>query len=612
MQLCSECGQLGYDGWCQYCLAEDTQVLTDRGFMSRAEVFAACPELAPSSPIAAPASDNDALPSGGAVPSREAIPLYWTPWAAEVKADAAAGIRYEKMGSSDKSSVQLCDSAERYGRQCGVCGERVWSRVSQGGARTQLAIHVRLRHPAEKAATVAARTGGHASVTSASSASSTSRRASLSTASSSPSSLSSSSLSSSSSDTAHSARPPLARPPSLPVGSRSSVDEKEQEALRHATLQERDGGVRRGSLQFKNPSAMSDVSVEQPPAPSTTSSGVAETGTRSSRSAGSNSARSTCAAVLPVSWVGQSVSSSSSVVSLSFVASESPASRQRVTSESPASFTRSLLSASTDSDSEHIFRPNAPHTCEHCGDDEFGWIDDAARWYCYRCCEYASEEWVAMFQDEEEPTVDANADYQCGLPMWTTNVDYQVEEEEKDVPMLDQMDEQQYTVDAACPSPAAPSSPLLFASLDPSTGHLVYLPATALTYKLVTQLVEFTHHAEAPHWAEDADEYGLTPEQVKRMKARSDRARAGECLDEEDEFRAKHPSNGVSLLVDRQHDMFVRVGLAGRKTAATDYKHDDWSADYVKVKAGALLSDDIRQRVRMMGCAEAGLVPIRR
>ena len=354
VQLCMECGQLGYDGWCQYCLAEDTQLLTDRGFMSRAEVFAACPELAPSSPTATPASDYDALPFGGAVLSREASPMYWTPSAAEVEADAAAGIRYEKMGSSAKSSVQLRDSAERYGRQCGVCGERVWSRVSQGGTKTQPASQARLRHPAEKAATAAARTGGHASVTSASSAPSTSGRASLSTALSGPSSLSSSS-------------------------------------------------------------------------------------------------------------------------------------------------------------------------------------------------------------------------------------------EEK--------------------APAA-QRPLLFASLDPSTGgHLVYLPATALTYKLVTQLVEFTHHAEAPHWAEDADEYGLAPEQVKRMKARSDRARAGECLDEEDKLRAEHRSNGVSLLVDRQHDMFVRVGLADGKTAATDYKHDNWSADYVKVKAGALLSDDIRQRVRMMGCAEAGLAP---
>ena len=75
-------------------------------------------------------------------------------------------------------------------------------------------------------------------------------------------------------------------------------------------------------------------------------------------------------------------------------------------------------------------------------------------------------------------------------------------------------------INAARPSPAAASPPLLFASLDPSTGHLVYLPATALTWKTVTSLVEFTHHAEAPHWAADADEHGLTPDQVVRMKAR--------------------------------------------------------------------------------------------
>ena len=516
-----------------YCLAEDTQVLTDRGFLSRAEVFAACPELAPSSPTAAPASDYDALPFGGAVLSREASPLYWKPSSIEEAADKAAGIRHEKLGSSAKSAVLLRDSTERYGRQCGVCGERVWS-ASQAGAKIRLYRHVRLRHPVEQAATAAARTE-EVSVTSASSSSSPSRRASLSTASSGPSSLSWSSLSSSSSDTAHSARPPLARPPSLPVRSRSSVDEKEQKALRHATLEEGDGAVRRGSLQFKNPSAMSDVSVER------------------------------------------------SSATFSSVVSVLSASRQRVI-ESPASVTRSLQAASVgrSSSSSVAHIPDAPLSCWQCGDDE--WLDCDAEgcfWYCWRCmCECSDDAEDEAEDEDEDAPVTIHAD-----PM---QLDDESESEEK--------------------APVA-QRPLLFASLDPSTGHLVYLPATALTYKLVTQLVEFTHHAEAPHWAEDADEYGLTPEQVKRMKARSDRACAGEYLDEEDKFRAEHRSNGVSLLVDRQHDMFVRVGLAEGKTAAIDYKHDNWSADYVKVKAGALLSDDIRKRVRMMGSAEAGLAP---
>ena len=296
-QLCDECGQLGYDGWCQYCLAEDTQVLTDRGFMSRAEVFAACPELAPSSPTAAPASDYDALPVGGAVYTREASPLYCTPSAAEAEAGPAAGIRYKKLKAPNVRSAGLRDSADRYGRQCGVC------------------------------------------------------------------------------------------------------------------------------------------------------------------------------------------------------------------------------------------RTNSRRRQSEC-------IDGRA---------------------EHDPRVSSAA------------------------------------------------SPLRFASLDPSTGQLVYLPATALTWKTVTSLVEFTHRAEAPSWAEDADEYGLTPAQVKRMKAQSERHRSGEKVEEK--FHPEHGSNGVSLVVDRQHDMYVRVGLSEARTAATDYKHAHWSADYAKVKAGALLSDDIRQRVRMMGHAPAGLAP---
>jgi len=66
-----------------------------------------------------------------------------------------------------------------------------------------------------------------------------------------------------------------------------TVDEKEQEALRHDTLQEGGGAVRRVSQQLKNPRrAMSAVSVAQSPAPSATSSGVAETGIHSRTASG--------------------------------------------------------------------------------------------------------------------------------------------------------------------------------------------------------------------------------------------------------------------------------------------------------------------------------------
>jgi len=153
---------------------------------------------------------------------------------------------------------------------------------------------------------------------------------------------------------------------------------------------------------------------------------------------------------------------------------------------------------------------------------------------------------------------------------------------------------------ATASSAASTASALRFASLDPTTGHLVYCAATALTVKTVTELVEFTQAAEAPHWAADADEYGLTPDQVTRMRLRSERHRdGGEAIER---FKAESLSNGVSLLVDPHHDMFVRNGWA------RDLVNTEWqSTDYRKVKAGSLFSDDPRQRVKMSGQAEAGL-----
>ena len=326
-----------------FCLSEDTEVLTDRGFMSRAEVFAACPELAPSSLTAAPASDSAALPFGGAFHTRTTSPLYWTPSPAEMEADAAAGVSYEQLAFGGTTAAQLRDLAGRYGRRCALCKKIVWSSCKKG-AYTLLRKHTCSAHPAEfaqRAPAVAPRTG-RVSVTSAASASS---------------------------------------------ASRAEVEEGDE--------------------------------VQQ----------VSQPGPRA--------------------------------------------------------------------------------------------------------------------------------------------------------------------------APPAPSAPLRFASLDPSTSHLVYLPATALVWKTVASLVEFTDAGEAPNWAEDADEYGLTPDQVERMEARSARARAGERLKEEEHFYATSRSNGVSLRVDRMHDMYVRVGMA-------DSVQINWADDYVKVKAGSLVSNDASQRVRMTGQATAG------
>ena len=350
------------------CFAEDTEVLTDRGFMSRTEVFAACPELAPSSPTAALASDDDALPFGGAVHAYTTSPMYWTPSAEEEKADAAVGIRHERLtGPMPTSAVQLRDPAGRYGRQCGLCGERMWCGTGRK-AGTKLGKHFRSAHPAHVAAAAASRTAGVVSAVST-----------------------------------VSAAPPLTTPFAL--------------------------------------STLSAASTRRPSA------------------------------------------TASSLVS--------------VTSE------------------------------EDMNDDSFS---------------------------------------------------------------------------SSSPSSSS-ASPLLFASLDPSTGHLVYLPATSLVWKHVTSLVEFTHAAEAPNWAEDADEYGLTPDQVERMAARSARHASGERLKEEDKFRAERCSNGVSLLVSRQHDMYAQVGMA----VSVNSYNTDWTGDYVKVKAGSLLTHDVRRRVRMTGRATAGV-----
>ena len=319
-----------------FCLSEDTEVLTDRGFMSRAKVFAACPELAPSSPTAAPASDSAPLPFGGAAFARTVSPLYWTPSPAEMEADAAAGITYEQLTFGGTAAAQLRDLAGRYGRRCAVCKKTVWSSVKKG-AYTLMRKHTRSAHPAESAQHLA----------------------------------------------------PAAAP-------------------------------RTGRVPITNAASASRAEEE-------------------------------------------------------------------------------------------------------------------------------------VKQQLSQPG----------------------------------------------PRAAPPATSLRFASLDPSTGHLVYLPATALVWKTVASLVEFTDAGEAPNWAEDADEYGLTPDQVARMEARSARARSGERLEKEEHFRATCYSNGVSLRVDRMHDMYVRVGMA-------DTVQVNWADDYVKVKAGSLLSDDARQRVRMTGQATAG------
>lgn len=150
---------------------------------------------------------------------------------------------------------------------------------------------------------------------------------------------------------------------------------------------------------------------------------------------------------------------------------------------------------------------------------------------------------------------------------------------------------------------------LLIASFDPSSGHLVYLPPVVVSTKTVPSLIEFTHHAEAPRWADDADQYGLTPLQQSRMAAHSELPEMGDLQDE-------LLSNGVSVVVDPLHDMFVRRGVASH---ARCEDHVAWEGDeadharlkqrdsFTKVKAATLLSKCARRRVKFLSAPPSGV-----
>ena len=496
----------------KFCLSEDMQVLTDRGFMSRAEVFAACPELVASMAPAAMTSDDAPLPFGGAVLTSKAGPLYWTPSPDDEAADALLGIRYEQfMGGRAKSAVLLRDSQHRFGRHCGLCNTRFW-RLAQQYAATALSTHIRLQH-AEEVAELAARLSRGDTVTSASA---TDRRAFLPTAS----------------------------------------------TVEHSPLQVGGGPARRVSPQIKRSSVShakgglrdDDVKVDDR---------ESHAPTAAARPSLTRRARSSSEAPQPTA-------SSARPRRISFLSTLTPHDRSR--------------SAASMGSMREAYEAVMEET-----------VDATAR----RAA--ATADIRACIDCAREVTVD-----QLLLRCVSCNAPVHRHCAEAELMGPAQSADDWCCVACHQRSPtAAASAPLLFASLDPSTGHLVYLPATALTWKTVTSLVEFTHAAEAPRWASDADEYGLTPGQAARMQAASDRARDGDT-EGVDKFHVEPTSNGLSLIVDAHHDMFVRVGLSADD--AGDVPNTVWaSADYHKVKAGSLLSDDVRQRVKMLGQAKAGL-----
>ena len=541
------------------CLSEDMEVLTDRGFMSRAEVFAACPELVPLSPTPAPASD-DVLSFGGAIFSREVSPLHWTPSPAEKAKDAADGIRHEMLKSNSTSAELLRDSAHRYGRHCGVCNKRVWS-SSQAAAATALSSHVGRHHPAAVAATGAARSGGRISVTTVSAASIISRRASLSTA------------STATTDPSDAMEVDDVVTPSAAVT--PSVTTR---PLRPSSTSPLPSSSPSMSATQRSRSGSEGIGV-RPPLSRTPSSTTPSTSWSSSAEAAEDVKVDEDGSVIPLP------------VSRPLLAR--PASMPLHQTTPPSTY-RPLQSSSSSS-----APPSPSSSLMRLLDDDDVWPEPRRplrRLQRMFDC-------PTRLPDPATPPSTTSASQSPSMSSTQREaIDLTSAADEEDE--RDEKGETAARTAAPAAASAASSSPLRFASLDPSTGHLVYVPATALAYKTVTSLVQFTHAAEAPHWAADADEYGLTPGQVERMKAQSERARRGEKVAEK--FVPEHISNGVSLIVDRRHDMYVRVGST--KSTDVDETHTEWATtDYAKVKAGALLSGDTRQRVKMTAHAPAGL-----
>jgi actin-related protein len=141
--------------------------------------------------------------------------------------------------------------------------------------------------------------------------------------------------------------------------------------------------------------------------------------------------------------------------------------------------------------------------------------------------------------------------------------------------------------------------PLKYASYDPKTKSIVYAPATHLTVKTATQLVEFTSVDEAPRWSAEANQYGQTPDREERMNTASERAASG--APRVDKHNVESRSNLLSVVVDASHDMYVKTGSIGAETIK--YREEDFR----KVKAGSLVTKAVDERVKFLAMAAGGL-----
>ena len=540
-----------------YCLTEDMEVLTDRGFMSRAEVFAACPELAPLTPSPALSSD-DAVPFGDAALRKSFLPgelLYWAPTAAQAEKDAAAGIEHKRLRRFRGYEPVVLLHGSRYGRQCGGCGARVWS-DTQDGSGTELWRHISASHghaaagaagdssdvPAalSTAPVVAAVTESHDTATMQS-----------------EDAISGAGLGSTAGD-------PLYWAPTATELAQDAAD-----GISHVKLR---GGRSAVLLRDRKGRYGCHCGACGERMWADTQALVASRLSKHVRSDPADEVAARAAKRPPAADRRVSISAAST----SSVSSSASSEEQEAASPMSAASSSSSSSASTVNATKYVHRGSTT----------------SARPPLTR---------PTSLPVGQVATPAATATTRKGP------LDDEFAEPRPQLRRLRRVSEPSLATATTGPSlqhstPSASSSPLFFASLNPSTSQLVYMPATALTWQTVTSLVDFTHSAEQQHWAAGVDEYGLTPDQQARMQRKSDRNRDGG--EDIERFKAPHRSNGVSLVVDPQHDMFARVGLADNM-----YDNAVWSEGYIKVKAGSLLTDDTRQRVKMTGQAEAGLAP---
>lgn len=158
-----------------------------------------------------------------------------------------------------------------------------------------------------------------------------------------------------------------------------------------------------------------------------------------------------------------------------------------------------------------------------------------------------------------------------------------------------------------------PPSPLLFASYDDVSRHLVYLPATEVRVSYHRgAMINITHSGEASRWLPGSDQYGRTPADVTAAASASPKV----CASQEGESK----TNGVSLLVSAACPVLARAGVQkgnlntnrhikwSRPLGVTGTPSDCRSPEYHRVySAHSLLSGDARHRVRLQSFAPNGV-----